>query len=132
MNVALLERVKAHILAEPRRFQMKTWVMHNHGRVYYEADNGRKTKFAKCGTAACIGGWAYLLSEDDGKHPYYGDIASFAREVLGLNHSQAARLFSVYNWPRYYCRRFSRANAKDRVRIAARRIDRFIKTKGAE
>ena len=48
LNKRLLNRVLRHIKAEPRRFSMSTFC--------------QESDAAPCGTQACIGGWAYLLS----------------------------------------------------------------------
>jgi hypothetical protein len=124
VNIALLEDIKAHILAEPDAFRMDTWT---------------------CGTAHCIAGWALVLTGNkvvnpdsnpgvqhtkDGRYP--SDVAC---EVLGLirSNDEDGRLFFEYNWPGDLPDRYDAADTRsERAQIAAERIDLFIATNGEE
>ena len=65
LNVRLLRRVKKHILEEPRRFVMWSWMLtkSRFGSTYPADGYGHvhQVKFASCGTAACVAGWTCLL-----------------------------------------------------------------------
>ena len=121
MNVRLLRKVKKHILEEPRRFQMDGYVHRGRPGSMFE-DLGLRYKVPDCGTVACIAGWAQCLSGGD----------SSPMEALGL-HGYEDRLFFMWNWPMNLRKRFYAAKTmRTRAKIAAERIEHFIKTKGAE
>jgi len=124
MNVKLLRKVKKHILEEPKRFLMTS--IDEYGEP--GSDTGYGGKFAKCGTAACICGWAGILmglKSDD------IDFES-AGELLGLDEGQQQRLFEPGMWPEEFVGGTSDDGKLKTARIAAARIEHFIKTKGAE
>jgi len=126
MNVELLEKVKQHILEEPRRLVM--------GRVKLEGEPGTtpkpnslmpiyaagntyesKQKFPDCGTMACIMGWARILDPVAARDGGFG------------------RLCDASTWPKRFRNRYAKAKTPImRAKIAAARIDHFIKTQGAE
>jgi hypothetical protein len=139
MNVELLQRVKQHILEEPRRLDMDDWA--------------HTSNEAPCGTQACIAGWACVLTGKATLNPrgYYtfGDPLSdsyvspsrVGGQALGLTPDEADRLFYAYGaeeeedygWPNEYRLRYERAtDAKEKAIATADRIDRFIATNGAE
>lgn len=56
MNVKLLREVAEHILEEPKRFQMETFISR-------DMDFFRRRHIAPaCGTVGCIAGWTCILS----------------------------------------------------------------------
>jgi hypothetical protein len=122
MNVDLLLRVKAHILAEPRRFDMDDWV--------------RKSKAAPCGTVACIAGWAGLLNNPQIEKTY--DVTSIdffqpRHNGLQLTEDESDRLFYEGEWPEPFCSEYYDAeSSSERAAVAVRRIDHFIETNGRE
>lgn len=134
MNVRLLRKVKNHILEEPRRFIMRTWLLTREyvGGPSYPSDNGAKeVKFAKCGTAACIAGWAVLLH--DKRITNYDEIARRASELLELDEMKSYRLFGATWWPEPFGSQYRKAKTPTaRAKIAAARIEHYIKTEGAE
>lgn len=132
MNTKLLRKIKKHILEEPKRFIMHSLIKTKERGVgtYYD-DAGKKTTFAPCGTAACIAGWATLLSGN--KDSKDEDVWQFGAKVLGLDIVQQYLLFYSHNWPDKFEEAFRAAkNRKKRAEIAADRIEHFIKTKGQE
>lgn len=148
INVELLERVKAHILEEPRRFDMSTFVARASDPSLLLAPDMRPA----CGTVACIAGWAVFLSSGLPKkitEDLYESIESHAAGLLGLGleagdlddeeddpdgESEVSRLFYVPNWPAEFRRRYRHTenDPTARARVAADRIDHFLKTNGAE
>jgi hypothetical protein len=142
MNVKLLRRIQKHILAEPKRFRMLDWIEKQTATdPTYIADDSERVSFPKCGTVACIGGWAVLLSKKKPSRTHYEGFR--AAKLLGLNRphghldrvrsTDSERLFFTEAWPIDFSMKFNRAKTpEDRARIAAKRIDHFIKTKGAE
>lgn len=125
MNVKLLRRIKKHILEEPKRLEMGVFCEHGEPGEYLISD-GIETEFAKCGTAACIAGWASILSGNDQEHP-----ETFATRVLELKFGQAARLFYVDKWPKKFATPYENAkNKTQQAKVASARIDHFIATKG--
>jgi hypothetical protein len=125
MNVRLLRKIQKHILAEPRRFAMgivdKRGIAGDSERIKpdeYNAFNPYEDgqKFPDCGTMGCIMGWGRIL----GGRKY--------------DRSQMwNKLCSASSWPERFRASYKRAKTPlTRARIAARRIDHFIATKGME
>lgn len=132
MNVELLLKVKAAILAEPRAFNMSQWSL--------------PAPDAPCGTACCIAGWAKVLDMglktpgeaskilDD---PESGnDRFSEGTDSLQLSVAEEGRLCYWANWPAEFSEQYYEARSRtDRTAMAkagADRIDHFIATKGRE
>lgn len=143
MNIKLLRKVQKHILAEPRRLNMNRF-----GELLDEDTLAELGKFAPpCHTQACIGGTACwierprifnrLLKEDEET-----EIAHRAQKLLGLTSDEADRLFYFAEmrhespdnfWPAKFQDAYEAAKTPiAKAKIAAKRIDHFIATKGAE
>jgi hypothetical protein len=141
MNVKLLRRIQKHILAEPRRLEMSMWVRKGKPEIdSYQSDSGYVT-YPQCGTAACIGGWALIISKktvnNNGLNT--GNRAAQLLGIPAMNGTDAEilspsdKLFHVSDWPAKYEQAYHHAkSARGRARVAVRRIDHFIKTQGAE
>jgi hypothetical protein len=134
MNVELLRKVEKHILEEPKRLYMRSWIVReDHARVLI-THVGETRGFAQCGTAACIAGWAVLLSHENTENELRlgMDVYYEARTLLGLNTHEADRLFDPIGWPRM----FDAGTRDDGSEIAAEttveRIEHFIETGGRE
>jgi len=136
VNVKLLEKVRAAILAEPAQFVMSE--LYSEGEALGSFDVPRK--IPNCGTAACVAGWAVTLGARF-RNPKTASASSFrngwmaerAEELLVLNYVQGNRLFYVHEWPQSFLDRWREDETlKGRARIAAERIDHFIATDGAE
>ena len=119
--IALLRRVKKKILDKPMSFDMNMWVMPNN--------------LIECGTTGCIAGWVVMLSSPglqdlvrESRHGYV-DWSKEATKKLGIEKAQASSLFIDDFWPTKYSDEFFQAgsNAK-RARVAANRIEHFIRT----
>ena len=115
MNIELLLKVKEQILKDPERYNQD---IYGHG---------------SCSSAHCIAGWAIVL----GKKKWPDQIAhvwNLAHKVLSLRGRQDSKLFSVGgDWPKKFASAYLKAKTpKGRARVAARRIDHFIKTGGRE
>lgn len=127
MNVKLLRKVKKHILEEPKRFLMCYW------RVKKRTDpDGLPTShagFAPCGTAACIAGWAWTLEHPHKRIP---EKSTEIAELLGIDPVERFRLFSVDQWPEPFQSQFKDNGSAESAKVAAARIEHFIKTKGRE
>ena len=133
INVRLLRRVKARILAEPKQFVMDGWVTEYVDDQLFPDDDLPRKQIPNCGTAACIAGWTVALS--DGVKPCdidrNDDISTRARKLIGTE--TATRLFFTPCWPEKFADRWVGAKTfKGRARVAADRIEHFIKTKGKE
>lgn len=128
MNVRLLRKVKKHILEEPKRLLMTYW------RVNKKTDGreslpGNHAGFASCGTAACIAGWAWTLEHPRKRFP---EMSTKVAELLGINPAERFRLFSVAQWPTQFQHQFRDDGSPESAKVAAARIEHFIKTKGKE
>lgn len=134
INYKLLRRVREQILREPRQFFMDWWTTRDARAVRLK----KGEEIPNCGTAACIAGWAVALSR--GKTPKQiarlEHIPEIGRKELGISDAQAERLFDASpfgEWPGQFRDFWQTAKTPiQRARIAARRINHFIKTKGAE
>lgn len=132
MNVKLLRKVKRQILKEPKQFAMRY--------LYSEPSAGdAANKIPNCGTAACIAGWTHAIDQnippsECEKNKWKLTVS--AGELLGIDNEQEDRLFFLEYWPERFSATYTRATDKHqwtrRARIAAERIEHFIKTKGAE
>ena len=127
MNVKLLRKVQKAILAEPRRFNMGEWGMH------VEPGDIPDRDMPPCKTVACIAGHVDLLThprlfqkavkEDNGDA-----IQVRAQQELGLTARQAEILFVEWDDTAYD----NLTTPLQRARWAVKRIDKFIRTNGAE
>lgn len=139
LNVELFNKVKEHILEEPNRFLMGDFCLtkeilgkdHFHGEYCTDDYDEPKVKFAACGTAACIAGWAVLLGDGiTGKQ--LNDLNSNqiwerAEKLLGITPVEADGLFYEANWPLPYRDRYDDATSqKELAEVGAERIDHFI------
>ena len=76
INVELLRKVQAHIVAHPEQVDMDVVLIHK----------------KSCGTVGCIAGWAVMLGSS--KPPNRDDeIWNLAEKLLGLDLHQANELF---------------------------------------
>jgi len=137
MNTKLLLEVRKLILEEPRRFNMDYFAATDE---FYPHVVHRQTP--PCGTVACIAGWATIEhARAEGRSDLSVDFLNgigrrTGAQALGLDEAQSSRLFFTEEWPddlaveyrdAYLQRDYALA-----AEVAARRIDRFIKTDGAE
>lgn len=141
INVKLLRAVKRAILEEPKRLDMSDGIARASGSTA-----------PRCGTVGCIGGWTVLLDACDRlgdsriavvaekvNKQWWDDfgelgIGSTAKKLLRLRSGQAKRLFFIDDWPPKLAKAYIEAagNYKAAAKIAAKRIDLFIRTKGRE
>lgn len=123
MNTELLLKVKAAILAEPRKFVMEDYIAIDPA--------------SPCGTVCCIAGHAIAIDRNwpSLKTGLKSDISFFAagKEALQISSIQACYLFDLCDWPEDLLERYKFSEtAQERAQIAAERIDCFISTNGAE
>lgn len=124
MNVKLLRKVKRHILEEPKRFVMST--VNTHGEP--GTPTGLGGMFPRCGSAACICGWVCSLSGKPWSNAYY----ETARKLLGIPLSTAEKLFDPGSWPSEFEGGLTDDGKLKTAKVAAARIEHFIKTDGRE
>lgn len=122
MNVRLLRRIEKRILKEPGQFDMGDWLRRGLP----------KDKLHPCGTEACIAGWACILSKKVPRS--YLHVQEVATKLLGISPYGAQCLFVPTFWPNKFGTVSASFNpgTKAYARNAVRRIEHFIKTKGAE
>lgn len=161
MNIELLQKVKAHILEEPRRFNLGYWGGIVDPKFYNEllaeedegGDEELESVLAKqrppCGAVGCIAGNVCILAglikpteHFDGGSVYemLDNTQDIAADALGLDVYQAARLFflprwgRLAGWPSAFADRLNEAKpgSVEYAQITAERIDHFIATNGAE
>jgi hypothetical protein len=136
MNVKLLRRIQAHILAEPKRVWMGIWCKFGESGAHVYIDDDfddsgglLEIEMPSCGTVACISGWAALLSGARGIDEQIGRW-----DLLGIDAQRADRLFYSSLWPEDLRDKLELAEpqSQEYAQIVADRIDVFIKTKGRE
>lgn len=157
MNVELLRKIQAHILANPKELNMNLVAQNIEG-----AKVAKKFKpGAPCGTACCINGFAQMFSgrikPGLGKDAYnmytliYDTDYAVGMSILGLTSAQANRLFEPpsetcvdeeyaeydpIGWPIEYAKAYVKAEDAGDYEKAAKvtydRIEHFIHTQGEE
>lgn len=115
MNVTLLKQVRDYIKAHPTKYDQ-----HNF-----------------CGTACCIAGHAAILSgamtsKAVTKDEFLDTVRAVGRAVLQLDEDQAALLLDSYDFKYTPFSIEYEDDPKRRAALAVKRINHFIKTKGAE
>ena len=139
MNIELLRAVKRIILERPSQFNMDWW---------FSSADSTGMPAGGCGTAACIGGWAYVLTKRPKSKSLKGllDASIYSsiyrnntvmnngdfKLLLGLTLEQSERLFAETEWPKRFRSRCVPGDARKNAKLAADRIEHFIKTKGRE
>ncbi len=115
-TVKLLRRIKRQIIKEPKQFRM--------------------TEFT-CGTAACIYGWgcAITLRMSPTEVGESKDKMPSATTLFKITEHQANALVWANQWPEEFNPAFSNSGfdafrPEKRARLAAARIEHFIKTGG--
>lgn len=113
-QVEMMQKVKAHILAEKNRLVMSTWMVNtDEGKTVedmYCHSTARESRVPSCGTVGCIAGWLTALNlpvgaKMDGGDVYFADresvsVGTFARELLAGSMMSHSMLFFVDQWPR--------------------------------
>lgn len=124
LNVKLLRKIERHILEEPRRFMMSRFYAYGQpGQPFVAPYFDLAPTVPECGTAACIAGWANILTG----HDRIADSWN-AEQLLGLTDEQGQRLFLIGCWPNPFKARYRLAKTpKTRAKIAAERIEFLIK-----
>lgn len=126
MNVKLLRKVKRHILAVPKRLFMNTFVK-TRGTSWSVLEE----RFPPCGTVACIAGWCAVFKVG-AKEAYESNPREIAMKELNLTPTQADILFEPYLWPDKFVKGCADDGKLRTAKIAAARIEHFIKTEGKE
>lgn len=142
LNVKLLRQIIQKIKDEPRRLAMSTWITHRNDGIWRDDKRGERLvipdglygkkcpwhDFPPCGTAACIGGWAELITNKKaGKKVFAIELLN----ILGISDSQVRNLFSCDMWPEKYWLAYANAKTpKGKANAAIRYIEYFIKMKG--
>ena len=126
INVGLLQRIKKHILESPLRMDMSVYVVQN----FLDGDE----YVPPCGTAACIAGWAVLLSLKPDEALNEIGLRDRAVEFLGLDSCalSAYDVFHVAHWPEPYQSNHAAALPVERAQAVADYIDYLIKTHGGK
>lgn len=134
LNIELLKQVRDKIAATPQAYDQTTWAA--------------PSPLAPCGTAACIAGWACLLSGAMSAKELYrigqdydpdGVIQATAANHLGINDREAEILFDGdpgESWPSFF--RYEWREAEDenyelqtspeQANVAVRYLDHIIET----
>jgi hypothetical protein len=139
LNVRLLRKIQKHILEEPRRFLMADVVVKAQTQDEWSIEADDYPDMSKlmppCKTAACIAGWANLLTGAKTETQYL----SYDRAVdqLGLvpgsplasGWFDLSTLFFAPSWPEPYRTSYEKAETPaKRANVACARIDHLIKT----
>lgn len=127
LNIDLLKKVRDKIATTPGAYNQETWA--------------KPSASAPCGTAACIAGWACIISGAiDVKQLYslaegrqWVAIEGAAQAQLGLTRAEADTLFSgdpSYDWPIEFGDQWDSAygDNKQEAEIAVEYLDSIINT----
>lgn len=114
----LLRKVQQCILAEPTQFNMDDWI--------------RTDKKSSCGTTSCIAGWvSYLVKpkEFSTSDCSMYQLTRLAEDSIQIWGQRADTLWYVAYWPdQFHDAYHSAETPKQRAKVAAERIEHFIKT----
>jgi len=124
MNKKAFREVEKFITKEARHLNMASWLA--------ETDK-------PCGTTCCLAGAAYLIKNNqsvrdynDKLYPGTDKIIDDAKQFLGIDESESQSLFFWAFWPEKFRREYIKARGqKGRAAVVVRRIEYFIKTRGA-
>ena len=135
LNVRLVRKIIRHILAEPLRYWQQKVIDTGAPGELIGGSGGQR--FAECGTVACIGGWAYLLSTTRPRLKWSSTLLLLDKggKALGLSAYHQNILFSGSprrEWPQPYARQYEAATtSRARARVACRLLEKVIDTKAA-
>lgn len=137
LNVKLLQKIQAHILAEPKRLDMEYWFRDFNRVPIMEYERNCFLEVPKCKTIGCIAGWSSALAGKRIHDSERGALAlglpyDYGRDCMSAritkNASLVQRLFYIENWPARYRKSYNSAATSDaRVKATVKRIDYFIK-----
>ena len=135
MKIKKLEKLKAYILEEPRRYLQSGW--------FYPQDSEQfQRQKPPCGTLGCLAGNACVMEghkvkfdEDSswivGPHGKHVNISDTARKILGLTEREADALFTGIpndGWSEKAAYAYGTASTpEERAQAAAMEIDRYIR-----
>jgi hypothetical protein len=96
--INLLLKVKAHILAVPKRYNQQVWcvVAKNKEQVKDAIDNGviaKRSDLPECGTVGCIAGWICYLTPGGRKLAKKDGYIEAANAILGVGDADTYYLF---------------------------------------
>jgi len=128
--VRVLRAAVAEARKDVRRFDMDFWIR----RAGYGFGLDRTEAFIKyhseCGTTLCLASLILTVAPPE----YFTDnpparILTAAKQIAGLSHDQAHRLFVLLNWPAAYQALYSRAKSPGQlVDALEERVEHFIRT----
>lgn len=133
LNVKLLRRIKRHILAQPKRFLMSHSIIKANSQKEWRGNIQWAPEASKirppCGTAACIAGWAVLLTKGSAEVDSVRYEAAMALGVEVEERWTDHTLFYAPRWPKPFAAQYESATKPaQRAKIAAARIEWLIKT----
>lgn len=166
MNVELLQKVRAHILEEPRRFNLEHWggvidpkeyehIEEPWPEAVEELEDVIAYQRPPCGAVGCIAGNTLILAGEVVPSEHFNGLEVYvmpdntlelAAKALGIDEEAARRLFYLkewghrgiffgkVGWPMEFEEELGKHSPGtiEYAEVAAKRIDHFIKTKGAE
>ena len=142
MNTKLLRKIQKHILEEPKRLFMDSFVdrmeRYENSNEFLRATNRDfLSEIPPCGTTGCIAGWAVLFElpeeqDDDIRRWNLTFFQDTGARLLDISDKQAEMLFYTQNWPDGLGQKHDEAKSGSmrRAKITSKRIDLFIKSKG--
>lgn len=113
----LLLAVKRQILKEPRQFDMSIWFNTAAG-------------IPNCHTAACIAGWVACKYKNVTPSVAVEKFKPWivASRALRIGSIKQESLFFLSHWPKKFLNNYYKSDKFGKARIAAYRIDHFLKT----
>lgn len=127
----LLNRVKQHILEEPNRLDMDTWLHHDTPGARYVSGGSTQT-VPDCGTVGCIAGWVAVLTAPVQPVSLWDlSVTKAAQQIGWTSPRHDPWLFYVSRWPEELEDAYDHAQTpKERAEATAMAIDRYIELDG--
>lgn len=126
INIRLLRKIQKFLLAEPRRFEMTSWIS--------PADRTAELiEIPPCGTALCIAGAAYVIEKKlklDYTRKGATEVRDFAVKAIGLDPRDFGNgLFYTVDWKQKFQSAYYMAKTPlDRAKVGVAVIEDFIKS----
>lgn len=128
--INLLLKVKAHILAVPKRYNQSVWcvVAKNETQIKQALFDGvidKRSDLPECGTVGCIAGWICHLTPGGRKLAKEIGFTNATNKILGVPYGYTMDFFSSDGLLPGELR--GAATARQRAKVGAKCIDLFIK-----
>jgi hypothetical protein len=135
LNKPLIRKIIKHITEEPNRYSQEYIIRVGEPEKPINPNNYNCFHtFPACGTAACLGGWACILSRKRPHKEWFINQLPLGGKALGLSDERQEILFSAnpeIDWPTPFNSRWLRATIPSQeVKVAVAMLKKVIETNG--